>query len=78
MKKIFSVAASALLIAGLSSAPASAKKRHRHVPAHGQMTSGSAPMARGNNAELMGNNGNSAQGDNSLGHIRGGNIGGGK
>jgi hypothetical protein len=42
------------------------------------MTTGSARSYRGNNAELMGNNGNSGQGDNSLGHIQGGNIGGGK
>ena len=78
MKKILSVAAAAVLIAGLSTAPASAKKHHRHMQVHSQMTTGSAPMARGNNAELMGNNGNSAQGDNSLGHIKGGNIGAGK
>jgi hypothetical protein len=32
----------------------------------------------GNDAELQGNNGNSASGDNSLGHVKGGNIGAGK
>jgi hypothetical protein len=32
----------------------------------------------GSNAELQGNNGNSASGDNSLGHVKGGNIGAGK
>jgi hypothetical protein len=30
------------------------------------------------NAAMSGNNGNSGSGDNSLGHIKGGNIGGGK
>jgi hypothetical protein len=39
------------------------------------MTTG---MGMGNNAELQGNSGNSASGDNSLGHVKGGNIGAGK
>ncbi len=46
-------------------------------------TAAPAPMIRrgmttgmgGNNAELRGNNGNSASGDNSLGHVKGGNSG---
>jgi hypothetical protein len=42
------------------------------------MTTGSARKHRANNAELMDNNGNSGQGDNSLGNIKGGNIGAGK
>ncbi|MGM4905979.1 hypothetical protein AB8B21_07135 [Tardiphaga sp. 866_E4_N2_1] len=32
----------------------------------------------GSNAALKGNNGNSGQGDNSLGNIKGGNVGAGK
>ena len=78
MKKILSATAAALLIAGLSAVPASAEKRLRHMQTRSQSTTGSAPWARGNNAELVGNNGNSGQGSNSLGHIQGGNIGGGK
>ncbi len=84
MKKLLSVTATALLIAGLSGGAASAKHRRHHIyprqqvyPSQSGWTGGPAPF-RGNNAELMGNNGNSASGDNSLGHIRGGNIGAGK
>jgi hypothetical protein len=44
-----------------------------------RMTTGmGAGGMRGNNAELGGNNGNSASGSNSLGHIPGGDSGGGK
>ena len=79
MEKILSVTASAMLIAGLAISPASAKKRQRDMHTQSQKTTGAAsPMVRGNNAALLGNNGNSGQGDNSLGHIKGGNIGGGK
>jgi hypothetical protein len=78
MKKLLTVAATALLVAGFSAGSASAKHRRHHVkPMPSGMTTGSAPI-RGNNAELMGNNGNSANGSNSLGHIKGGNIGGGE
>jgi hypothetical protein len=45
---------------------------------HSRMTTGRPSMVRGNNAELRGNNGNSGSGNNSLGHIQGGNLGGGK
>jgi len=42
-------------------------------------TTGSSRMApTGGNAALSGNNANSGSGDNSLGHIKGGNVGGGK
>jgi hypothetical protein len=42
-------------------------------------TTGQGGMrATGGNAALSGNNGNSGSGDNSLGHIKGGNLGGGK
>lgn len=86
MKKILSLAAAALLMAGLSSGAASAKhQRHHHHhhhyshPIQSGVTTERGPMfGWGNNAELMGNNGNSASGDNSLGHIKGGNIGAGE
>lgn len=83
MKKFLSVTATALLIAGLTSGAASAKHRRHHVypgqayPSQRGWT-GSPPPFFGSNAELMGNNGNSASGDNSLGHIKGGNSGAGK
>jgi hypothetical protein len=82
MQKLFVVASAAVIIASISVAPASAKQRKQHIRHHmssGQSsgTVGSAPM-RGNNAELMGNSGNSGQGSNSLGNIQGGNVGGGK
>jgi hypothetical protein len=60
----------------------SMRHHHRHYANSMSMGQGKATgTARGfsgNNAELMGNNGNSGQGSNSLGHIQGGNIGGGK
>jgi len=78
MKKIVFVTSAALLIAGLTAVPASAKKGQPRVQSHSNVNMGSALSARGNNAELMSNNGNSGQASNSLGHIQGGNIGGGK
>jgi hypothetical protein len=42
------------------------------------MTTGSGRTYTGGNAALKGNNGNSGQGDNSLGNIKGGNVGAGK
>jgi hypothetical protein len=78
MKKLLSITGAALLIAGLSAAPASAKKRHHMAQGRSQMTTGASPMARGNNAELMGNNATSAEGSNSLGHLLGGNNGSGR
>jgi hypothetical protein len=78
MKKLIAVTATALLVAGISTSSASAKHRRHHVRAsQSEMITGTSPM-RGNNAELRGNNGNSASGSNSLGHIQGGDIGGGK
>jgi hypothetical protein len=84
MRRLFAVTAAALIVAGMTTAPAFAKHRKHHSRHYmsSQMPSGqvgTTGMARrGNNAELMGNNGNSAQGSNSVGHIQGGNIGGGK
>ncbi len=78
MKKILSLTTVTLLVAGISIGTASAKSHHRPgAKIRSHVTTGSAPVPRGNNAELMGNNGNSGQGSNSLGHIKGGNVGGG-
>jgi hypothetical protein len=84
MNKLLSIAAATLLIAGLSAGSASANHRRHHgmhghhsMKMHSRMTTRPS-MVRGNNAELMGNNGNSGSGNNSLGHIQGGNLGGGK
>jgi hypothetical protein len=84
MKKLFAVTTAVLIFAGTTAAPAFAKHRKQHSRHHmsSQMPSargGTVGLApRGNNAELMGNNGNSGQGDNSLGNIKGGNLGAGK
>ncbi|MDB5550212.1 MAG: hypothetical protein JWL86_196 [Rhizobium sp.] len=78
MKKLLSITVVALLIAGLTAVPASAKKRHRHIQSNIHSTTEARSSIGGSNAELMGNNGNSGQGGNSLGNILGGNIGGGK
>lgn len=89
MKKIMTFGAVALLVAGATITDASAKKMRHHHRHSGQgmsqgmnmgpgTTTGAGRGYGGNNAELMGNNGNSAQGSNSLGHIQGGNLGGGK
>ena len=61
------------LRAGLAMAPASAKKHHRRIQNEHEVTTGSATsdaMIRGNDVELMGNNGTSAQGSNSLGDLQ--------
>jgi hypothetical protein len=85
MKKLLSIAVATLLIAGLSVGWTSANHLRHHsmhghpsMKMHSRMTTGRPSMVRGNNAELMGNNGNSGSGNNSLGHIQGGNLGGGK
>jgi hypothetical protein len=81
MKKILATAAAALMIASFTATAASAKKVHRGYKAHhgyygayGQMR---GPAIFRGNAAMSGNHGNSAYGSNSLGHIKGGNIGGG-
>ncbi len=77
MKRCLSVMVAALLITGLSAAPASAKHRRHHMRhASDGMTTGLAPIP--GSAALSGNNGNSGSGSNSVGHIQGGNIGAGK
>lgn len=86
MKKILATAAAALMIASFTATAASAKQVHRGYKAHhgyhhgyygayGQML---GPAIFRGNAAMSGNHGNSAYGRNSLGHIEGGNIGGGK
>lgn len=77
MKTYLSATIVALLIAGLSASPASAKHRRHHArPASHAMTAGSVSIF--GNAALSGNNGNSGSGSNSVGHVQGGNIGAGK
>jgi hypothetical protein len=76
MQKLLVAAAAALLVGSFTVTSASAKKMHRihkaHSASHGMMRS----LPTGN-AAMSGNNGNSASGSNSLGHIKGGNSGGG-
>ncbi|MET0219766.1 MAG: hypothetical protein ABW213_03830 [Tardiphaga sp.] len=78
MKKFATIAITALLATGMTVGAASAKKMHRsHKNSHAYgMSRASGPFT--GNAAMSGNNGNSGQGSNSLGHIQGGNIGGGK
>ena len=78
MKKILATAAAALMIASFTATAASAKKIHRahhgYYGSYGQMR---GPAIFRGSAAMSGNHGNSAYGSNSLGHIKGGNIGGG-
>jgi hypothetical protein len=78
MKKLFSLTAAGLLVAGLTVSAADAKHRRHHHMHHASMHRKMTTGMGGNNAELMGNNGNSASGSNSLGHIKGGNVGAGE
>jgi hypothetical protein len=80
MKKLLAIATTALTIAAFTMDSASARHHHRHHRIdHGMTTGmGAGGGMRGNNAELGGNNGNSASGSNSLGHIPGGDSGAGK
>lgn len=82
MDKLFAISTvTAIVVAGLTASPAAAKHRKHH--SNHQMSRQISPgqggtVGMGGNAALSGNNGNSAQGSNSLGHIKGGDIGGGK
>jgi hypothetical protein len=83
MKRFMTIGATALLLVGATMSTASAEKSRRHHSTQsvnmGQgMTSGAGRTYTGGNAALKGNSGNSGQGDNSLGNIKGGNIGAGK
>ena len=75
LKKLLAIATASLMIAAFTTDAASARHHHHH---HGYRMSHGMMGAPGNNAELGGNNGNSASGDNSLGHIKGGYNGSGK
>ncbi len=78
MKKLLAITTTALIVVGFTAGTASAKKYHRHhKPGYGMSARGATGFT-GGNAAMSGNNGNSASGSNSLGHIKGGNIGGGK
>jgi hypothetical protein len=59
MKKIFAIMAVVTVVAGATTATATARSHHR---GHHHWSMG----IRGSNAELRGNNGNSARGSNSL------------
>lgn len=81
MSRILTLVAAATLIVGFT-ADASAGKGRKHqsqTQTQSTMTTGQSRTGyTGGNAALQGNNGNSGQGSNSLGHIKGGNIGAGK
>jgi hypothetical protein len=69
MRKLLAVTAAALLVAGFTMDSASARHHHRHGKNMNEgMTVGSSMRGAGggSNAELRGNNGNSAGGSNSL------------
>jgi hypothetical protein len=81
MKKLMVISTVALMVAGFTADSAFAK-HHYHHRGHrmgsGMTTGSSMGSGSGGNAALSGNNGNSASGSNSLGHVKGGDIGGGK
>ena len=66
MRTFFAVMTATLVIAGFTMESASAKHRHRPGANHGVTVGSSVRRPAGNNAELGGNNGNSAGGSNSL------------
>ena len=67
MKKLLVVATALLIVAAFTVDAASARHHHRiHQRTGHAMTTGSAIGPAGSNAELKGNNGNSAGGSNSL------------
>lgn len=79
MSKILTLVTAAALLVGFAAEASAGKGRKHHSQTQGSMTTGqSRPGYTGGNAALQGNNGNSGQGSNSLGNIKGGNIGGGK
>jgi hypothetical protein len=83
MQKVLTVCAAALIFACASMSTASAEHSRRNQSAQSATssqgtTTGTARTFAGGNAALKGNNGNSAQGDNALGNIKGGDIGAGK
>lgn len=81
MSKVLTLFTALALLVGFA-ADASAdkgRKHHSQSQTQGSITTGQSLSGyTGGNAALQGNNGNSGQGSNSLGNIKGGNIGGGK
>lgn len=69
MKKVLSVVVLLAACTGLTMQPALAKRYYHHHHGHSMMG------VRGSNAELRGNNANSATGSNSAVNIKGGNNG---
>src|SRR5882757_9939454 len=81
MKTFLAVAAATLIVATFTLDAASARHRYRghyHYHHHHPYMSYGRTGGYWGNAAMSGNNGNSGSGSNSLGHIKGGNIGGGK
>jgi hypothetical protein len=67
VRKLLAVATASLVIAGFTVDSASARHHHRHGRiGHGMTVGSSMRGSGGGNAELRGNNGNSASGSNSL------------
>lgn len=81
MRKTLALLTAAAIVAGFATdAMAGKARKHNSQASQDRMTTGQARPGSytGGNAALQGNNGNSGQGSNSLGHIKGGNIGAGK
>lgn len=83
MKKLLVITAAILLGTSFTANAAVIKRTHHGYKTHHATYYGAYGMMHGRppfwgNAAMSGNNGNSAYGNNSLGHIQGGNIGGGK
>ena len=82
MKKTLSVAATVLMIAGLSAGAASAnEKRHsgqNTTRTQTQTGTTTGQAVTGGNAALSGNNGNSASGSNAIPNVKGGDSGSGR
>lgn len=81
MSKILTLVTAVALFTGFvaEASAGNGRKHHSQTQTQGSVTTGQSRSGyTGGNAALQGNNGNSGQGSNSLGHIKGGNIGGGK
>lgn len=79
MGKAITLGIAAVLAIGFAADASAGKARKHHSQTQDRVTTGQARSGyTGGNAALQGNSGNSGQGSNSLGNIKGGNIGGGK
>lgn len=81
MIKVLTLVTAAALFAGFvaEASASNGRKHHSQTQTKGSMTTGQPRSGyTGGNAALQGDNGNSGQGSNSLGHVKGGNVGGGK